>query len=157
MKNFGLGSIIRGAEQHRGFTLVELIIIIVVLGILAAVAIPKMGLMTDSSKVNATRDEMMRIKSAIVGDARVVAGGEFINRGFEGDVGFAPSRLEDLVSKPDTVSVYDKFTRLGWNGPYIDSAGQNYLYDAWDIAYSYNAGTRTVTSTGADPDIVISF
>ncbi len=135
----------------------ELVIIIVVLGILAAVAIPKMGLMTENSKINATRDEMKRIKMAIVGDARIVVGGEFINRGFEGDVGFIPSGLADLAVKPDSISGYDKFTRLGWNGPYIDSAGQIFLNDAWDIAYEYNATARTITSTGADPDIVISF
>jgi type II secretory pathway pseudopilin PulG len=145
------------AGRYRGFTLVELIIIIVTLGILAAVAIPKMGLMTESSKINATKDEIIRIKTAIVGDARVVAGGEFINRGFEGDVGFVPSSLADLAAKPDSIPIYDKFTRLGWNGPYIDSAGQNFLNDSWDIAYNYNAAARTITSTGADPDIVISF
>ncbi len=145
------------AGRQGGFTLVELVIIIVTLGILAAVAIPKMGLMTENSKINATREEMRRIKTAIVGDARVVAGGEFINRGFEGDVSFVPSGLADLAVKPDSIPVYDKFTRLGWNGPYIDSAGQNFLNDAWNAAYDYNAAARTITSTGADPDIVLSF
>ena len=157
MYSFGLGYYDKFAERHHGFTLVELVIVIVTLGILAAVAIPRMGLLTESSKINATRDEMRRIKTAIVGDARVVAGGEFINRGFEGDVGFAPSNLVDLVVKPDSIPVYDKFTRLGWNGPYLDSTGQNFLYDAWDIVYNYDAAARTITSTGADPDIVISF
>ena len=153
----GLGFYNKFAGRHRGFTLVELVIIIVTLGILAAVAIPRMGVMTESSRINSTREEMRRIKTAIVGDARIVAGGEFINRGFEGDVGFAPSGLADLAVKPDSISVYDKFTRLGWNGPYLDSAGQNFFYDAWNAVYDYNAAARTITSTGADPDIVLSF
>ena len=116
-----------------------------------------MGLMTESAKINSTKDEMRRIKMAIVGDAQVISGGEYTNCGFEGDVGFTPSRIIDLAVKPDSIAVYDKFTRLGWNGPYIDSAGQNYLNDAWGIAYSYDAAARTITSTGPDPDIILSF
>jgi type II secretory pathway pseudopilin PulG len=151
----GLHSKITGRSD--GFTLVELVIIIVTLGILAAVAIPKMGSMTENAKINSTKDEMRRIKTAIVGDARAVSAGEYTNCGFEGDVGFAPSSLTDLTVKPDSVVTYDKFTRLGWNGPYIDSAGQNYLSDAWEVAYSYDAVARTITSTGPDPDIILSF
>ncbi len=143
--------------NESGFTLIELVIIIVVLGIIAAVAIPKFGDLTENSKINATKEEMLHIKRAIIGDPQVVSGGEYINRGFEGDVGHAPGSLTDLVSKPDSVSVYDKFTRLGWNGPYIDSTGLVYLNDAWGQNYTYNSSARTITATGADPDIVISF
>jgi type II secretory pathway pseudopilin PulG len=142
---------------ENGFTLIELIIIIVTLGILAAVAIPKLGSMTESSRLNATKDEMRLIKKAIIGDAGLISGGQYVDRGFEGDVGFAPSNLADLVIKPDSISAYDKFTRLGWNGPYLDSAGQHYLADAWDSAYAYNSGARTLTSVGADPDIAVTF
>lgn len=144
-------------ENNHGFTLVELVIIIVVLGIVAAVAIPKMGLLTDNAKINATRDEMATLKTAIVGDARAVSGGEYINRGFEGDVGNPPNSLIDLAVKPDSIPAYDKFTRLGWNGPYIDSAGQDYLTDAWGNTYTYDPLTRTIISTGTTPNIVVSF
>ena len=73
-----------------GFTLVELVIIIVILGIVAAVAVPKFGTLTENSKITATKDEITRLKTAIIGDSRVVSGGEYVNRGFEGDVGHAP-------------------------------------------------------------------
>jgi len=144
-------------KHPAGFTLVELVIIIVVLGIIAAVAIPRIGSILESSKVGATRDELNRIKQSIIGDPRIVAGGEYADPGFEGDVGFPPSRLQDLIRKPDSIPVYDKLTRFGWNGPYIDSTDNYYLYDAWDSLYQYDPTNRTLTSTGADPDIVISF
>jgi len=130
------------------------VIVIAVLGILAAVAIPRMGGMSDSARQAATRAEMQRLKSAILGspDERGHARG-----GFEIDVGHPPNRLADLAAKPDTVPAWNAFLSLGWNGPYIDSAGGEYLLDAWDSAYVYSAATRTLTSTGGASDFVLSF
>ncbi|MCP4706577.1 MAG: prepilin-type N-terminal cleavage/methylation domain-containing protein [candidate division Zixibacteria bacterium] len=140
-----------------GFTLIELVIIIVILGIVSAVAIPKFGTLSEEAKANATREEIRRIKTAIIGDPQVTAGGEYINRGFEGDIGYPPANLVDLIRKPDSIATYDKFTRLGWNGPYLDSSEMNFLYDSWDNLYTYDAGNRTVESTSPTPNITVTF
>ncbi|MCD6250165.1 MAG: prepilin-type N-terminal cleavage/methylation domain-containing protein [candidate division Zixibacteria bacterium] len=140
--------------DQGGFTLIELVIIIVVLGILAAVAIPKFSDMSDSSKINATKQELTALKQAIVGNPSVTAGGAYINRGFEGDVGFPPERLQDLVSKPDSVTTYNPLTRLGWNGPYIDDNGDSYLNDAWETTYTYQPSGRQILSTGGGSDTI---
>lgn len=137
-------------QSEAGFTLIELVIVIVTLGILAAVAIPKFADIADSSRVSATTQEMLTLKRAIVGNPAVVAGGKHTDRGFEGDVGFVPNRLEDLVSKPDSVALYNPLTRLGWNGPYIDSAAGDYLSDAWNTNYVYMPGSRLIRSLGSD-------
>ena len=148
-------------KQNRlgqtGFTLIELVMIIVLLGILAAVAIPKFAGMGDSAKVAATKEEMLKLRVAISGNPDVVAGGEYVDRGFEGDVGFVPSQLADLVSKPDSVSAYNRLTRLGWNGPYIDSTGNNYLKDAWANNYLYQPFSRRLVSTSATDSIIVRF
>ena len=143
--------------DRGGFTLVELVIIIITLGILAAVAIPKFADMFEGSKINATKKEMMQLKRAIVGSPEAVSGGEYIDRGFEGDVGFVPSGLVDLAAKPDSVANYDKLTRLGWNGPYIDSSGGEYLKDAWDVVYVYDPSNRRVISVGGSDSIIVTF
>lgn len=142
---------------QQGFSLIELIIVIVVLGILAAFAAPRFSDLGDSSKETATRDELNTLKRAIIGNPAAMAGGEYIDRGFEGDVGFAPSRLEDLGRKPDSVPAYEKLTRLGWNGPYIDTSSGEYLTDSWGTAYDYDQPTRQIISTGGPNNIVISF
>jgi type II secretory pathway pseudopilin PulG len=143
--------------HQSGFSLVELVIIIVTLGILAVVAIPMFGDMVESSKISATQSEMENIKRAIVGNPRVVAGGELVDRGFEGDNGFPPSQLADLVIRPGSLAVYDKITRLGWNGPYIDGSNNDYLTDSWGTAYIYNSASRTIQSVGGSDTLTVTF
>jgi len=140
-----------------GFTLIEVVMIIVILGIIAAVAIPRFSGISDASKEAATQQELSVLKKAIVGDASVTAGGKMVNRGFEGDVGFVPSRLQDLVTKPDSVSGYNPLTRLGWNGPYIDGSNDLYLTDAWDAGYVYSSSLRSIKSVGGSDTISVTF
>lgn len=134
-----------------GFTLIELVIVIVVLGIMAAVAIPVIGTFLTSSKETATKEEMQRL-------ARAVAGSDAgADRGYEGDVGRLPGALVDLTVKPASVPTWDPFTHVGWNGPYIDSTHGDYLTDAWGQLYVYDTLARTLQSNGSGSAITISF
>lgn len=142
---------------QKGFTLTELVIIIVTLGILAAVAIPKFSDLSESSKITATQKEMLTIKKAIIGNPDALAGGKYIDRGFEGDVGFIPTRLEDLALKPGSLSVYNKLSSLGWNGPYLDGAENSYLTDAWGVSYIFQPSGRKIISVGGPDTLTINF
>jgi len=134
--------------------LIELVVVLVVLGIVAAVAVPRLGGLSESAKIAAAKDEMRRLKTAIIG----AAGPDGVPRGgFEIDVGHAPNRLQDLVVKPDSVATWNKFIGRGWNGPYVDSAAGEYLVDPWDSTYQYDAGSRTLTSFGGGSSLVLSF
>lgn len=143
--------------DQGGFTLIELVIVIITLGILAAVAIPKFSDMTETSKKTATKKEMLELKRAITGNAEAIAGGRYIDRGFEGDVGFLPSQLQDLTAKPGSVTVYNKLTSLGWNGPYIDNTENSYLADAWSNNYILETGNRRIISVNGTDSIIVNF
>jgi prepilin-type N-terminal cleavage/methylation domain-containing protein len=144
---------VQGRHQRHlaGFTLIELVMVVALLGIMSAVAIPVIGSFLASSKETATREEMQRL-------ARAIAGSDNPNdRGFEGDVGFAPSDLADLTAKPGSIAVWDAFLDVGWNGPYMDSTDGEYLTDAWGQSYSYDPAGRTIESTGGPDTITIGF
>ena len=133
----------------RGFGLVEVLIMIIVVGILAAVAMQSMtGVLKDTRAVKTER-EMETIASAIVGNPDVTNSGIRSDFGYVGDVGAFPPSLEALVDNPGGYAT--------WNGPYLpagflqDSTGL--MTDEWGKPYVYDGGI-IITSTGGTGAII---
>ena len=69
-----LGNRIR-SNKHHGFTLVELLLVLVILGILAAIVIPKFSVRTEQAKEQAVLQEIRQahhaVQPVLVGTASV--------------------------------------------------------------------------------------
>ncbi len=107
---------------RKGFTLVEVIVVLVVMSILAAVAVPVALRVFETAAEDATREEMINLKKAMIGDTdrqqSVVRG----NFGFLGDMGRIPINLDELYRQGSLPSFsYDNVRQAGagWKGPYI--------------------------------------
>jgi general secretion pathway protein G len=119
--------------RDGGYTLVELLVVLAILGFLAAIAAPQVFKYLDSSKVSAARTQVESLASAV--DL------------FRLDVGRYPTGQEGLnalVTAPPGVEA--------WHGPYVRKRAS--LTDPWGRAYKYRApgqhGEFDLYSTGPD-------
>ncbi|HUU45032.1 MAG TPA: prepilin-type N-terminal cleavage/methylation domain-containing protein [Acidobacteriota bacterium] len=130
-------------DRSRGFTLIEVLMTVVIIGILATVALRSVQSGIESSRIRATQEEMDGLAWAIAGNPDLYANGLRSDFGYIGDVGALPSSLDNLVTNPGGYST--------WDGPYIsrrftqDSDG--FKEDAWGNAYTFTGGI-TIASTG---------
>jgi prepilin-type N-terminal cleavage/methylation domain-containing protein len=137
-------------RRHRqsGFSLIELTIVIVVIGILVSVAMQSMKTLVEDTRKVKTEREMEMLARAIVGDAALAGPGKRTDFGYVGDVGAFPPNLDALVSNPGGYAT--------WDGPYIppgftqDASG--FKTDEWGQPYSYSGGI-TIVSTGSGSTI----
>jgi general secretion pathway protein G len=115
----------------RGFTLVEMLLVLVILATLAAIIYPKVMGRSEQARLTAAQTQIANFKTAL--DA------------FEVDNGYYPKGkdgLLDLLQKPRDAA--------GWHGPYLESIPK----DPWGNPYQYdcpgkhNASSYDISSTG---------
>ncbi len=131
----------------RGFTLIEVILVVIIAGILATVALRSVALVGDAARTEETKQELDRLAEAIVGRAELHSAGVRSDFGYVGDVGALPPNLDALVTNPGLAT---------WNGPYIsnrfEQSAADFKTDAWGTPYTF-AGID-ITSTGSGQSIV---
>jgi len=78
-------------NHRKGFTLVEVIVILVVLSILAAMAVPVALRIFERTAEDTTREEMDNVKKALLGDPQKLQTSFRNDFGLLGDIGCFPS------------------------------------------------------------------
>lgn len=119
----------RKLKLQHGFTLVELLLVLVILALIAGLVLPGIIGKAESAKVRAASSQISRIAMSV--------------ESFYLDTGTIPDTLGELVDEPGDVT--------GWNGPYIK---RSILKDPWGRDYQYRSpgqhGDFDIFSYGAD-------
>lgn len=115
-------------RKDAGFTLIEILLVVVIIGILAAIAVPRLGGRVGQSQIAAARAGVGAIGTAI--DL------------YETDNGKLPESLQNLVTKG---------SEPNWNGPYIRKAEG--LKDPWGTEFQYVKQGNVYTVASAGPDL----
>lgn len=141
--------------DRRGFTLVEVIVIIAVISILASIGVPYAFKVINQEREGATKDEMKEIYRTIMGDSSIGDGG------YVGDMGTLPMSNElralneqnfGAVNQPNPQT--DAYgVKYGWWGTYANVGFDptSYLEDSWGLPYAYgDPGAGQIRSSGPD-------
>ena len=117
--------------NNKGFTLVELVIIMVILGVLAAVAVPRLGSSIDSSEAAAEEAVIGNLKSAI----EVWAMDQVVANSLK-SYPLNPFDALDAKSKDDLL-----YSKGGWfSGGYV----RHTRNDGIEVVWQYNSSTGDI-------------
>ena len=114
-------------DNRAGFTLVEILLVVAILGILAGVAVVSLKGRTKTASIQATRTSIQAIGTAI--DT------------YEVDNGIYPQSLQNLLTKGN---------ESNWNGPYMKDGRMP--KDAWGVDFSYSLQGENYKLSSAGPD-----
>ncbi len=104
-------------EVRKAFTLMELLLVVIIIGVLAAIMLPSFSGRSEEARITRARTEI----ESTLGLALDM---------FESDIGSYPTTqqgLDALIRKPDGAD--------NWRGPYIKKS--NRFEDPWRNEYNY--------------------
>lgn len=145
------------SQASRGFTLIEIVLSVALLGILATISFQLLSGTNHALKYEETRQKMEAIRKAILGDDSLDSRGNKTSFGYFGDMGMLPATLTSLTTQgSQALWTFDPTFSVGagWRGPYYLDKFTNSSpvdKDAWGNALSWaTSGTPTLTSFGSD-------
>lgn len=141
-----------------GYSLIELLMAVAVISVLTFASIEVVSDNLNETKFEQTRQQLERIKAAIIGDPAIRENNVRTSFGYVGDMGALPSSLSDLITQGTQTgfAAPTATNRIGagWNGPYLTTAvgSVNVTTDSWgnNLVVSLGTSPATITSRGSD-------
>lgn len=158
-------------KRTSGFTLMEIMVVVIVIAVLASVAGPMITEFTESGRISATRQGMSVLRTALQAYSQDV--GAFPHKGSNRigevtDYNDVASIGKDFMLGTDQNNIlvsfanHDDFAFIDdedvyerrWKGPYMDGDPNDFMRDAWGNVFRYKAAssTRSVYLWSAGPD-----
>ena len=106
-------------RNARGFTLVEIMLVVIIIAVLAAMVVPRFAGRTEQAKIARAKSDVSAIGLAL--DL------------YELDLGKYPNSLPELIAK-DPPSGFGQESKAQWNGPYLKKGLPK---DPWNREYQY--------------------
>lgn len=147
----------------KGFTLIEMVVVIAVIALIAAVAMPLITTQVKQAKIRATKSEMENLEKALLNYYKDVFNQEVGPPSEKGHIFPEDTDREDhldlaALEYKEYVSPDNSDIKARWDGPYIEASKGRYGYgkDAWGNSYRYNyeLGEIECSLRSAGPDEV---
>lgn len=157
--------------MRRGFSLLEMLVVLAILSALTLIAVQSLGPVEQKAKQHATRQTLENIKTAILSvnssSGSTVVGGFAADMGHMPDTASAQTFVNDLIhNNPALGTTRSLFGTVsgqpfGWRGAYLQTATTtSQLRDAWNqpliVSFCDYSGAPIVALSNASDRMVIS-
>ena len=126
---------LRPLVRQAGFTLLELLVVVLILSAIAFAALDSLQADTNHVRFDDTRNRLIMMRDAIIGPRNVVVNGQPVVAGFVADVGRLPRCVQELIEREvdcDNDTVTDPESPRAWVG---DSSLGTGLFSGWRGPY----------------------
>src|SRR5579859_4325226 len=131
----------KGHLGRRGFTLAEIIVVLIVLATLAAVVIPAIAHQAQKADPNQAANDVVNLRGAIeqfVGDVRK----------YPNSIGQLTSKISTSVHPLTTTTNYGAADVARWKGPYLTTDSLGARATGYGASFKFAFDTCTLTNTG---------
>ena len=146
-------------NRKSGFTLMEIMVVIIVIAVLASVAGPMIGSITDQGRASATKSKLSSLKSALLAYQGDIGRFPFIGDNKSKAANYKGDSLLSSTSEDSNVLVCNAAVAgvtnyaKKWKGPYMDSDVSDFMVDAWGTPIQYVAYNKNLYLWSFGPDL----